>query len=884
MLVPSYSADGGHRFPSVRGKETTRAFGGQFLRGYRAVLGARKYVAANASGRDSDASGGEKKKTPPLPTPPASPSDSRSGRFSPSKRRPRAPALAAASDSSVSNPFGAGYVAGEKSLETHYMQVLEEDHDLQLLLEDIKDQQSSKIEQSTARSFKAAQLERRTRPQMWIIHPDSYQKRMWDLFVALQTLLAAILVPLQLAFDVAPVPTAVLNILVDVTFIADFCVLFRTAILQEGVLIVDWREIVRIQSVSIWCYMDLIAAIPLGIITLIVGAKNHLWRLNQVLRILRLVRMSFVLKRFEESLHVNPAVVRLLTLFILLFIMWHWLGCLWIFVSVTELRAGEAFNVWMPAELEPHVSAPLSDGTVLVGVPSDLYVHGFFWATMVTSGIGYDIMPVTLAEALVTTLFSVIGFGFYVSFVGLVSNAISSIDAAGNKRRKRLVAINAYMLNKRVPLKLRKRMNLYYDYLESHMQGLDEAALLSKLPISLRRQLSIAINRKLFTKVPIFRYCDLRCLLALVERLEPTVMMPGDFAVRQNERGAGLFFINRGSVVVMRTKEAGVADYKKSVLSRSASAHSLNGIPGQVSRQASFGSTLAVSSTSTSATNQPVPPTRPSGPAAADGAAPLVRSNSLFRTLSRAGSRSKLDAEGTALTRRRSHDRLLEQMRNYEMLEVLVENDFFGEDSLLSSAPAAQSVRCRSFCDLMLLSVDRFNEVLRDFPWFGEVVQQISAEMRGAGSGPVGGGGHKRTSLTNIVRAASHFSSRGRRPSHVAAIDSAADGAAAEGGAAPPPVLRRRPFSRSASGSVAAVHPAPAVAAGGAGTAAADVAMASAARTSNTAGSAAGPSASPSAVATLVSEGFDAAASARMLALCSNDVSSARELLRRLKR
>ena len=65
-----------------------------------------------------------------------------------------------------------------------------------------------------------------------------------------------------------------------------------------------------------------------------------------------------------------------------------------------KAKAHALFEELAPAELEPLVSAPLSDGTVLVHVSSDLYVHGFFWATMVTSGIGYDIMPVTLAEAL----------------------------------------------------------------------------------------------------------------------------------------------------------------------------------------------------------------------------------------------------------------------------------------------------------------------------------------------------------------------------------------------------------------------------------------------------------------------------------------------------
>ena len=47
--------------------------------------------------------------------------------------------------------------------------------------------------------------------------------------------------------------------------------------------------------------------------------------------------------------------------------------------------------------------------------------------------------------------------------------------------------------------------------LRSAPQGLDEQVLLSKLPLSLRRQLCIALNKKLFTHVPLFKYCDMRC-------------------------------------------------------------------------------------------------------------------------------------------------------------------------------------------------------------------------------------------------------------------------------------------------------------------------------------------------------------------------------------
>ena len=64
-------------------------------------------------------------------------------------------------------------------------------------------------------------------------------------------------------------------------------------------------------------------------------------------------------------------------------------------------------------------------------------------------------------------------------------------------------------------------------------QGLDETEILSKLPDSLRRQLYISLNKKLFTNMPLFKFCDVQCILALVDRLKPCIFMPGDFVIRQ---------------------------------------------------------------------------------------------------------------------------------------------------------------------------------------------------------------------------------------------------------------------------------------------------------------------------------------------------------------
>lgn len=83
------------------------------------------------------------------------------------------------------------------------------------------------------------------------------------------------------------------------------------------------------------------------------------------------------------------------------------------------------------------------------------------------------------------------------------------------------------------------------------MRGLDEADVMGSLPLTLRRQLAIALNRKLFLKVELFRKCDTHAILALAERLTPSIAVPREYVLRQGDPVDALYFISRGTVTVL---------------------------------------------------------------------------------------------------------------------------------------------------------------------------------------------------------------------------------------------------------------------------------------------------------------------------------------------
>ena len=119
------------------------------------------------------------------------------------------------------------------------------------------------------------------------------------------------------------------NAVVNTCFILDIFATFRTMIMVEGLYIRNPNAIAHAYIKSPWFALDVLAALPVSLILTAVGYSGSLARVNQLFRAFRLFKLNFVMRRIEEHMQINPAVVRIFKLFAMLMLMWHWLGCIW---------------------------------------------------------------------------------------------------------------------------------------------------------------------------------------------------------------------------------------------------------------------------------------------------------------------------------------------------------------------------------------------------------------------------------------------------------------------------------------------------------------------------------------------------------------------------
>ena len=53
-------------------------------------------------------------------------------------------------------------------------------------------------------------------------------------------------------------------------------------------------------------------------------------------------------------------------------------------------------------------------------------------------------------------------------------------------------------------------------------------------------------------QVPLFKHCDIRTMISIVERMQMAIYCPGEMMVREGTPGKGIFLINHGTAHVVR--------------------------------------------------------------------------------------------------------------------------------------------------------------------------------------------------------------------------------------------------------------------------------------------------------------------------------------------
>ncbi|KAA8585437.1 hypothetical protein FQN60_004131 [Etheostoma spectabile] len=403
----------------------------------------------------------------------------------------------------------------------------------------------------------------------WTILHYSPFKAVWDWIILLLVIYTAIFTPYSAAFLLNEVeeerrrtcgytcnPLNVVDLVVDVMFIVDILINFRTTYVNHNDEVVSQPGRIAQHYFKGWFLIDIVAAIPFDLLIFRSGSEEPqtttLIGLLKTARLLRLVRVARKLDRYSEY---GAAVLFLLMCTFALIA--HWLACIWYAIGNVE-RTGSAriggMKIGWLDNLADQIGKQYNDSDIASG-PSikDKYVTALYFTFSSLTSVGFgNVSPNTNPEKIFSICVMLIGSLMYASIFGNVSAIIQRLYSGTARYHTQMLRVKEFIRFHQIPGSLRQRLEEYFQHAWSYTNGIDMNAVLKGFPECLQADICLHLNRSLLQNCRAFRGANKGCLRALAMRFKTTHAPPGDTVVHSGDILSALYFISRGSIEILR--------------------------------------------------------------------------------------------------------------------------------------------------------------------------------------------------------------------------------------------------------------------------------------------------------------------------------------------
>ncbi|XP_069337704.1 voltage-gated inwardly rectifying potassium channel KCNH6 isoform X2 [Eulemur rufifrons] len=344
----------------------------------------------------------------------------------------------------------------------------------------------------------------------WTILHYSPFKAVWDWLILLLVIYTAVFTPYSAAFLLSDQdesrrgacgytcsPLTVVDLIVDIMFVVDIVINFRTTYVNTNDEVVSHPRRIAVHYFKGWFLIDMVAAIPFDLLIFRTGSDETttLIGLLKTARLLRLVRVARKLDRYSEY---GAAVLFLLMCTFALIA--HWLACI---CSLTSVGFG-------------------------------------------------NVSPNTNSEKVFSICVMLIGSLMYASIFGNVSAIIQRLYSGTARYHTQMLRVKEFIRFHQIPNPLRQRLEEYFQHAWSYTNGIDMNAVLKGFPECLQADICLHLHRALLQHCPAFSGASKGCLRALAVKFKTTHAPPGDTLVHLGDVLSTLYFISRGSIEILR--------------------------------------------------------------------------------------------------------------------------------------------------------------------------------------------------------------------------------------------------------------------------------------------------------------------------------------------
>ncbi|XP_042350596.1 potassium voltage-gated channel subfamily H member 7-like [Plectropomus leopardus] len=396
-----------------------------------------------------------------------------------------------------------------------------------------------------------------------ILHYSPF-KAVWDWLILLLVIYTAILTPYSAAFLLNDTeeqkrrecgyscsPLNVVDLIVDIMFIIDILINFRTTYVNLNEEVVSDPAKIAIHYFKGWFLIDMVAAIPFDLLIFGSGSDETttLIGLLKTARLLRLVRVARKLDRYSEY---GAAVLMLLMCIFALIA--HWLACIWYAIGNVEKpylehKIGWLDNLGVSIGKRYNYSDPNSGPSI-----KDKYVTALYFTFSSLTSVGFgNVSPNTNSEKIFSICVMLIGSLMYASIFGNVSAIIQRLYSGTARYHAQMLRVKEFIRFHQIPNPLRQRLEEYFQHSWAYTNGIDmNTEVLKGFPECLQADICLHLNRNLLHNCKAFQGATKGCLRALAMHFKTTHAPPGDTLVHSGDVLTALYFLSRGSIEILR--------------------------------------------------------------------------------------------------------------------------------------------------------------------------------------------------------------------------------------------------------------------------------------------------------------------------------------------
>ncbi|XP_041029753.1 potassium voltage-gated channel subfamily H member 4 [Carcharodon carcharias] len=389
----------------------------------------------------------------------------------------------------------------------------------------------------------------------FILMHYSMFKAGWDWLILLATFYVAVTVPYNVCFTESDDSsstsrsTTVSDIAVEMLFIFDIILNFRTTyVSQSGQVVYDARSIC-IHYGTTWFIVDLIAALPFDLLYAFNITVTSLVHLLKTVRLLRLLRLLQKLDRYSQ--YSAMVLTLLMSMFALLA---HWMACIWYVIGRREMEMNDphTWDIGWLNELGKRLEMPYTNNSV--GGPSvrSAYIAALYFTLSSLTSVGFgNVSANTDAEKIFSICTMLIGALMHAVVFGNVTAIIQRMYSRRSLYHTRMKDLKDFIRVHHLPQQLKQRMLEYFQTTWSVNNGIDANELLRDFPDELRADIAMHLNKEIL-QLPLFISASRGCLRSLSLHIKTSFCAPGEYLIRQGDALQANYFVCSGSMEVLK--------------------------------------------------------------------------------------------------------------------------------------------------------------------------------------------------------------------------------------------------------------------------------------------------------------------------------------------